>query len=97
MTREVVFKSFLWKLAERLSSQGVSFIVSIVLARLLMPEQFGIIAMIHIFIAIGYVFIIGGLSSSLIQKKDADDMDFSTILFCTVAVSALLYAIIYLS
>ncbi len=64
-----VLNNFVWKLAERTSSQGVSFIVSVVLARILLPEEFGIIAMIHILILFAQCFIVSGFSSSLIQKK----------------------------
>lgn len=97
MSSNSILGNFLWKLAERLTSQGVSFIVSIVLARLLMPEQFGVIAMINIFITIANCFIVSGFSSSLIQKKDADSLDFSTILYCSIAVSTVLYLLIYFS
>lgn len=95
MPQHSVLSNFLWKLAERISSQGVSFIVSIALARLLLPEQFGVIAMIYIFIAIANCFIVSGFSSSLIQKKDADSLDFSTILYCSLVISTILYILIY--
>ena len=95
MSGDSILKNFIWKLAERLTSQGVSFIVSIVLARLLMPEQFGVIAMINIFIVLANCFIVSGFSSSLIQKKDADSLDFSTIFYCSLIVSAVVYILIY--
>lgn len=90
-----ILSNFLWKLAERLSSQGVSFVVSIVLARLLMPREFGIVAMIQVFIIIANVFVVSGFSSALIQKKDADDYDFSTILYCSLLLSICLYIVIF--
>ena len=90
-----VLNNFVWKLAERTSSQGVSFIVSVVLARILLPEEFGIIAMIHILILFAQCFIVSGFSSSLIQKKDADDLDFSTIFYCSLIVALLLYALLF--
>lgn len=71
----------LWSFAERFLAQVVSFIVSIVLARLLLPETYGIVAMVMIFINIANVFATGGLGNALIQKKEADDTDFSTVFF----------------
>lgn len=90
-----VFNNFAWKLAERTSSQGVSFVVSVVLARILLPEEFGVIAMIQIFILFAQCFIVSGFSSSLIQKKDADDLDFSTIFYCSLVVSLVLYVALF--
>lgn len=83
---------FLWRLAERMGAQGVSFIVTIVLARLLMPEDYGTVALITVFITILNVFIDSGLGTALVQKKDADDLDFSSVFFFNVTVGFLLYA-----
>lgn len=85
----------LWKLAERVGAQLVSFVVQIVLARILMPEAFGTIAIVNVFIALGNVFITNGLGTSLIQKKDADELDFSTVFFFNMALSAFLYVLLY--
>lgn len=93
--KEKVISGITWKLAERMSSQGMTFILSIILARLLMPSQYGIVAMINIFIIFANVFISAGFSSSLIQKKDADDLDFSTIFYCTLTIAILMYGIMY--
>jgi len=84
-----------WKLAERLSSQGMTFVLSIILARLLMPSQYGIVAMINIFIVIANVFVTAGFTSSLIQKKNADELDFSTIFYCTLTMAILMYGIMF--
>lgn len=78
-----------------MSSQGVTFIVSVVLARILLPREFGVVAMIHVFMVIANVFVVSGLSSALIQKRNADSLDFSTILYCSLALSVLLYIILY--
>ena len=64
----------IWKFAERFAAQGVSFVVSMVLARILMPEDYGAVAIINIFISIADVFLSSGLNTSLIQKRDADDL-----------------------
>jgi len=90
-----ILNSFAWKFAERMSSQGVSFVVSVILARILLPEEFGVVAMIHVFTTIANVFVVSGFSSALIQKKDADDLDFSTILHFSISFSVLLYILIF--
>lgn len=96
MKEKSISYNFAWKFAERTASQGVTFVVSVVLARILSPKEFGVIAMIHIFMAICHVFIVSGFSSALIQKKDADSLDFSTILHCSIFLSVILYLILYI-
>ena len=86
-----------WKFAERISSQLVSFVVSIVLARILAPSDYGAIAMVMIFVTLANVIVEGGFSSALIQKKDADKLDFSTVFYFSVVFSILLYAVLYIS
>ena len=93
--KEKVISGLTWKLAERMFSQGMTFVLSIILARLLMPSQYGIVAMINMFIVIANVFVTAGFSSSLIQKKDADDLDFSTIFYCTLTMAILMYGILF--
>ena len=87
----------LWKLMERFSSQLVSFVISIVLARILMPSDYGIIAIILVFINLANVIIDGGLNTALIQKKDADQIDFSTIFWFCLLMAWILYVILFLS
>lgn len=96
ISKEVVFRSLFWKFFERLGTQLVSFIVSIILARLLLPEQYGAIALIMIFISVCNVIIDGGLNTALIQKKNADNADFSTILYSSLIMSGVLYAVLFL-
>lgn len=73
MKTQSVLKNFLWRFAERCGAQLVTFIVSIVLARILAPEDYGQIALITVFTTIMQVFVDSGLGTALIQKKDADD------------------------
>lgn len=87
----------IWKFAERFAAQGVSFVVSMVLARILMPEDYGAVAIINIFITIADVFLSSGLNTSLIQKRDADDLDFSTIFYLNLGLSAILYLILFIT
>jgi len=92
-----VLSSLIWKLLERTGTQGIQFIVQIVLARLLLPEQYGIIAIVTVFISIARVFVQSGFNTALIQKKDADEVDFSSVFYLSLVVAAILYAIIYFS
>ena len=84
-----------WAFGERILAQLVSFIVSIVLARLLLPEQYGVVTLCNIFITICNVFVTSGFGSALVQKKDADDLDFSSILYSSVIISIVLYTILF--
>lgn len=80
---------------ERFSASGVSFIVSIVLARVLMPGDYGLVAMVMIFITLADVFISSGFNTALIQKKDADELDFSTVFWFSMAMSVIIYALLF--
>ncbi len=71
--RNLVISNLLWRFFERCGSQGITFIVSIILARLLEPETYGTIALVTVFISLLSTFVDSGLGSALIQKKDADD------------------------
>ena len=95
--KKQVVSGLFWKFGERILAQGVSFIISIVLARLLMPEEYGTISLILIFINLANVFVSDGLGAALIQKKNADEEDFSTMFFCSVAMGLGLYAILFLT
>ena len=96
ISRSIVIKSLAWKFLEKMGTQGIHFIVSIVLARLIAPQEFGLIAMISIFIAISGTIVEGGFGSALIQKKNATNTDFSTIFYVSLGSSALLYSILFL-
>jgi O-antigen/teichoic acid export membrane protein len=85
----------IWKFAERISAQLVTTIVSIILARILMPEDYGIVAIVNIVITICNVFVSYGFGTALIQKKDADDIDFSSVFYANIALSAVLYIIVF--
>ena len=90
-----VFSNFIWRFAERCGAQLVTFVVSIVLARLLMPEDYGTIALVTIFTTIMQVFVDSGLSTALIQKKDADDLDFSSVFYFNFVVCIVLYLVMF--
>lgn len=96
-TKREVLHSFFWKLMERGGVQGIQFVVQIILARLLAPEQFGIIAILMVFINLAQVFVQSGFNTALIQKKDADEDDFSSIFYLSLCIAGIIYIIIYIS
>ena len=95
--RKGVLSNFLWRFAERCGAQLVTFIVSIVLARLLTPDDYGTIALVTVFTTIMQVFVDSGLGTALIQKKDADDLDFSSVFYFNFAVCIVLYLMMFFS
>lgn len=92
-----VFNNFIWRFLERVGAQGVTFIVSIVLARLLDPSVYGTVALVTVFTSIMQVFIDSGLGNALIQKKDADDLDFSSVFYFNITVCICLYLVMFIA
>ena len=90
--KKSAFGGMVWKLSERVCARLVSLVVSIVLARILVPEDYSLVSIVAIFFVFCNVFISGGLNTALIQKKDADDLDYSTVLWATLAVALVMYA-----
>lgn len=84
-----------WRFGERITAQLITFVVSIVLARLIAPKEYGIIALTTIFINIVNVLVTNGLGTSLVQKKDSDEKDFSTMFYASLVLSILLYAVVF--
>lgn len=97
MNSKSVFSNFLWRFLERCGAQGVTFVVSIVLARLLDPTVYGTVALVTIFTTIMQVFVDSGMGNALIQKKDADDLDFSSVFYFNIVVCSVLYLIMFFS
>lgn len=97
ITQKEVLINFIWKMAERCGSQIISFVVSIILARLLMPSDYGMIALCMVFILILQVFADSGLATALIQKKDPDNLDYSTVFYTNMCISVFLYGVMYFS
>ena len=85
----------IWRFGERILAQLISFVVSIILARLLMPEEYGIVALVTIFITFANVFVTSGFGTALVQKKDADETDFSTMFYSGLLLSIILYLILF--
>jgi len=90
-----VISNLFWKLMERTGTQGIQFIVAIILARLLIPEDYGIISLVVIFIAVASVFVQSGFSTALIQKKDVNETDFSSVFYLSLLIAGLLYVILF--
>ena len=95
VTKQKVFSNLIWRFLERTGAQIVSFVVSIVLARILLPEDYGTIALITIFITILNVFVDSGLGTALVQKKDADIIDFSTVFYTNIVFCIILYIVVF--
>ena len=92
-----VMSGLFWTFGERIIAQCVSFVVSIILARILMPDEYGVIAIVLVFINIANVFVSNGFGESLVRKKDSNEIDFSTIFYCSFVFSWMLYIILFVS
>lgn len=93
--KQSVFSNFLWRFLERCGAQGVTLVVSIILARILDPSEYGTIALITVFTTILQVFVDSGMGSALIQKKDADDLDFSSVFWFNLVMCICLYCLMF--
>ena len=90
-----VASGLFWSYGERIFGQLVSLIVSIILARLLTPENYGVISILMIFISFCDAIVTGGFGNAIVQKKDADELDANTMLCCSMTASAVLYGILF--
>lgn len=90
-------KGFIWNTVERLFANGINFLFTIILARLLSPDDYGIIAMPAIFLALAQVLIDSGFANALIRKQDLDDKDLSTAFYFNIFVGVISYIILFLS
>ena len=91
------FSSLFWKLLERGGTQGIQFIIQIFLARLLSPNDYGVIALITVFIALANVFVQSGFNTALIQKQNVDEEDFSSVFYVSLLVASILYMILFIT
>lgn len=96
-TKSKILSSLIWKLLERGGTQGIQFIIQIFLARLLSPDDYGVIALITVFIAFANVFVQSGFNTALIQKQNADEKDFSSVFYISLLVAGILYILLFLS
>ena len=84
-----------WKFAERIGAQLVSLVVSVVLARLLTPDDYSVVGITTVFFSFCNVFITGGFNSALIRKKDADDTDYSSVFHISVWIAVVMYIVLF--
>ena len=93
--RSKIFSGIIWQGMERLGTQAISLLTSIILARLLAPSEFGLLTIMLVFTSIGEVIIDCGLNNALIQKPQIDDQDCSSVFFANISLSLLLYAVLF--
>ena len=93
--KKSIINGLFWKFSERFLAQGVSFFVSVCLARILTPSDFGIVAIVLVFISLANVFVTSGFSTALVQNKKANQVDFSTNFYCSFALALILYFVMF--
>lgn len=91
-----IFSSLIWKFLERGGTQGIQFILQLFLARLLTPKDYGTVALITVFIAISTVFVQSGFNTALIQKKDIDEEDISSVFYVSLFIATIMYIILWI-
>ena len=94
-TKSRVMSGLVWRFAESCGAQGIQFVVSVVLARILSPSDYGMIGLLTVFIAISNVFINSGFGQALVQKKNADKLDFSSVFYFSIGMSLFIYALLF--
>ena len=93
--KQKLISGVVWESIGQFSSLGIQFIVTIFIARILTPADYGVIGLLTVFVAIANILLDSGFSQALIQKKDAGELEFSTVFFLNLMVGILLYAILY--
>lgn len=93
--KQKVFKGTIWLTVEKLYSQAVDFVLGMVLARLLTPNDYGTVALTTIFFVVARTLADCGLGQSLIQKKDADDLDFNSVFYASLALVSAVYGALF--
>ncbi len=96
VSRKRVIISLIWKFLERMGSQLSTFLLGIILARILSPSEYGTVSLITVFISIATVFVQGGFNTALIQRADASEEDYSSVLYFSLGVAGLLYGLLFL-
>ena len=95
--KQVATKGVLWSSIERFSVQGIQFVIMIIMARLLTPEDYGLVGMLTIFLAVSQSLIDSGFSQALIRKQNRTEVDNSTVFYFNIAVGLALYLLFYIS
>ena len=97
MEKHKTITSVCWKLLERGGNQSIQLVVQIVMARMLTPKEFGALAIMLVFINIGNVIVTSGMSTALVQSKEVDDSDFSTVFWMSLGASTVLFAALFVA
>ena len=95
--REQISSGIKWNFIGQISRQGINFILSIFLARLLAPSEFGLIAMLSIFIGLAEAFIHSGLGAGLVHRNDVTEKDYATVFYFNITASAVFYLLLFFS
>ena len=95
--KDKAIKGVFWGLIERFGNQGIQFIIGLILARLLLPEDYGLIGMILVFISFAQVFIEGGFPTALVRKMDVSKEDYSTVFWFNLIIALFSYILLYFS
>ena len=93
--RSLLLKGVVWNFVEKVLIRGASFVIGVILARLLSPSDYGLIGMLAVFIAISNVFIEGGLAKALIQRQNCQDIDYSTAFVANVVMAVCIYLLLF--
>lgn len=96
-TTTKIISGLIWKLLESSGAQGIQFLIQLILARLLLPEDYGLLALMTIFISVANVFVQSGFSTALIQRKDVEEADFSSVFYISLLLAFILYLILFFS
>lgn len=95
--RDKALVGFVWSFVEKVSVKGVSFIIGLLLARLLSPGDYGLIGMLAIFMSVSQIFIESGFSKALVQKQDRNEIDFSTVFYFNIGTAIFFYFFLFFS
>lgn len=87
----------MWSSIDRFTTQGIQFVFSILIARLLLPSDYGVVAMLGIFLAVSQTFVDSGFGTALIRKPDRTDTDFSTVFYFNIVVALFFYLVLWLA
>jgi O-antigen/teichoic acid export membrane protein len=87
--------SLVWTFTQQFGNQFIGFMVSLILARILLPEEFGLVGMIAIVVAVGNALLDGGLTKSLIREEKCEEADYSTVFFFNIMAGLLVYGFVF--
>ena len=90
-------RSLFWKLFEQGGAAAITLVVQIVMARILAPDEFGMLAIMLVFVNVGNVIVQSGLNTAVIQAPDVSERDYSTVFWMSLAISVVLYAAVFLA